>query len=165
MDVAQYNKNLPDFLHRTQEQLDAEQERQTAAKPAVFNYSEDAVLFNRALVDEQTAKESIENGIEVEFNSVKLAESYLEQGKFDLAAETHPDKRYRVFLNKIVRSSKNKKCPCPLTKPYNEQREGARNIVNLPNFRLWRMVYDGSPDKFISIYVCDVCRAVWKEKS
>lgn len=167
MNAAQYNKNLPKFLHRTDEELAAEKARQDALKPKQVRYDEDSVLFNRAIVDEQTARDALalDKRREVmKFNRLKLAEAYLEQGRFDEAYHTHPDKRYKQFLKKI-RDAEGKKCNHPLYRQYNEQRGDERSVVQIPNFRLWRIVYNGSPTKFISIYICNICLSVWKEDS
>jgi len=168
MDAKTYNKNLPKFLHRTDEQLKDEEVRQEALRPASFNYDEDSVLYKRALVDEETALESLgtdKSAESIAFNRTKLAEAYLELGKFDLAYKTHPDKRYSQFLKKIRDAGTEKSCGHALTRDYNEQRGNERNIVKIPNFRLWRTVYDGSPTKFINIYICNICLSVWKEQS
>lgn len=167
MDARTYNKNLPKFLHRTDEQLREERERQDRLRPANFTYDEDAVLFRRAQVDEQTATEML--GLDkrrevLAFNRLKLAESYLEQGKFDLAYKTHPDKRYKRFLKKIRDAGFEKECSHAKYRDYNEQRGAERNLIQIPNFRLWRIVFDGSPSKYISIYICNICLSVWKSR-
>ncbi len=168
MDAKTYNKNLPQFLHRTDEQLKTESDRQEALRPPTYNYDEDEILFKRALVDEETATEAL--GLDkreeaIKFNRFKLAEAQLELGKFDEAFHTHPDKRYSQFLKKIRDAGDVKECAHPLYKTFNEQRGKERNNVSIPNFRLWRYVYDGSPHKYISIYICNICLSVWKEAS
>jgi hypothetical protein len=166
MNATQYNKNLPQFLHRTDEQLRDEQERQDRLRPANFTYDEDVVLFRRAQVDEQTGIESLglqKDKESIAFNRLKLAEAYLEQGKFDLAYKTHPDKRYKQFLKRIRDAGNEKPCAHALYRNYVEQRGDVRNAVQIPNFRLWRIVYDGSPSKYISIFICNICLSVWKE--
>jgi hypothetical protein len=167
MDAKQYNKNLPKILHRTGDELRDEKARQDALKPKQVTYDEDSVLFNRAIVDEQTAREAlaIDKRREVmAFNRLKLAEAYLEQGRFDEAYKTHPDKRYKQFLKKIRDAGSEKTCNHDLYRKFNEQRGTERNVIDIPNFRLWRIVYNGSPTKFISIYVCNICLSVWKEQ-
>jgi len=170
MKASKYNKNLPKFLHRTDKQIRMEQERQDAMKPPVFTYSETQVQYGRAITDEKTARESLElledtleNAEAIEHNKLKLAEAYLALGQFDLAYKIHPDERYREFLYKIVKAKK--PCPHPKTKEYNEKRGNERNVIEIPTYRLWRRVFDNAPDKFINIYVCNECRAVWKDKS
>jgi hypothetical protein len=167
MDAKQYNKNLPKILHRTGDELREEKARQDALKPKQVTYDEDSVLFNRAIVDEQTAREALaldKRRDVMEFNRLKLAEAYLEQGRFDEAYKTHPDKRYKQFLKKIRDAGNEKPCGHARFKEYNESRNGTRNIVQIPNFRLWRIVYDGAPSKYISIFVCNICLSVWKEQ-
>lgn len=167
MNAAQYNKNLPKFLHRTDEQLAVEKARQDALKPKQVSYDEDSVLFRRSIVDEQTAREALalDKRREVmKFNRLKLAEAYLEQGRFDEAYHTHPDKRYKQWLRKI-RDAGEKSCSHPLYRKFNEERNGVRNVIDIPNFRLWRIVYNGSPTKYISIFICNICLSVWKETS
>lgn len=171
VDAATYNRNLPKFLHRTDELLREEQERQDALRPKQITYDEDAVLYNRALVDEQTALETLQAATDEEvisFNRLKLAESYLEQGKFYQAWRTHPDTRYREWLKKINDAPETKPCGHAATKNFVENRtidgKEIRNVAQIPNFRLWRIVYDGSPHKYINIYLCNICREVWKER-
>ncbi len=167
MKASEYNKKLPAFLHRTDKQLQAEQDRQAALKPSTFTYNEDNVLFNRALVDERAATEALglqKDAESIAFNRLKLAEAQLELGKFDEAYKTHPDKRYSQWLKKI-RDAGSEPCDCPKSKQYNEQRGAERNIIELPNYRLWRMVYNGSPSQYISIFVCNICKSVWKDHS
>lgn len=166
MKAADYNRYLPKVLHRTDEELRAEQERQNALKPKQVTYDEDVVLYNRAVTDEQLAMEvlhSTTSDDDVEFNRTKLAESYLEQGRFNEAYKSHPDMRYKQWLKKI-RDAGQEKCACPKYRDYNEERNGVRNIIPIPTFRLWRTVFNESPYKFIEIYLCNICRAVWKNE-
>lgn len=168
--AKQFNKNVPEFLHQTDEQISAEIERQAAAAP-VFTYSENAVRYRRARVEEQTARHALElldeigevSGDAVDFNRTKLAEAYVEQGLFKLAANTHPDARFSGFLQRIAKAKSTKKCKCLDTITFPEIRDDKRVIVTMPNFRVWRTVFDDAPDKMIAVYVCNECRQVWKD--
>jgi len=149
------NARLPEFLHRTKDEIEAEKERQNFTA----SYDEWAVRYSRALADEERVRNKTEaNGHDLTL----LAESLLEQGYFEEASQTHPDERYAQFLTRIAQSGK-KPCSHPLYFNYVETREGQRFPVKVPNFRVWRTVFDKSFEKRIKILICNKCLSIWKE--
>lgn len=163
MKASQYNKNLPHFLHRTKKQLD---EQKVDLRESV-DYDENIARFNRAVNEETLATEALAMNPQADegfltHQYTRLAESFLERGMFKEAAKIQPDERTKDFYKRITAASKKSKdCDCTESRTINEQREGnIRNQVEVSKYRLWRVVFDGSPKKLISIFVCNHCRNV-----
>lgn len=167
MKAAQYNKNLPAFLHLKQHEIDESLAGQASMAQNTAVYDEDAARFNRAVNEETLALEALtlNTGADQAFldhEYLRLAESYLEQGRFKDAYRIHPDERTTTFLHKIWRASEDSAdCDCrPLQ--IAETQEAKRYVVDTSK-RLWRIVFDGDAKKRIFIYVCNSCRGVTVE--